>query len=151
MWTSHLDGEIGTGRSSSKTLSDGVHTITASVTDSAGNTGSDSVTITVGEPGLDTVSVASIDYSTKGGKNRDKHLVITCILNQTIAGATVSIDLKRDGDPVDSFTGTTDSNGQVIFTHENAKSGYYYTSTVTDVFAAGWTWDGSTPSNGTTK
>ena len=47
-WTSSLDGSLGTGGSFSSTgLSVGTHTITASVTDSGGVSGSDSVTITV--------------------------------------------------------------------------------------------------------
>ncbi|MDX1595934.1 MAG: S8 family serine peptidase, partial [Nitrosopumilaceae archaeon] len=46
-WTSNIDGAIGTGGSFSATLSDGSHTITASVTDSDGNSSSDSVSITV--------------------------------------------------------------------------------------------------------
>jgi len=148
VWTSSIDGVIGNGGSFSITLSDEVHTITASVTDSDDNTGSDSVTITVGTPSVPgTVSVASIGYSTKGGKNGDKHLDIICTLEPTIAGATVWIDLYLgEEEVVDSFTGTTDSNGQVTFTHRNAKSGYY-TSRVTDVTAAGWTWDSKTPAN----
>ena len=47
IWTSDLDGQIGTGGSFSAVLSDGTHAITAEVTDSGGNTGSDSITITV--------------------------------------------------------------------------------------------------------
>ena len=48
-WTSSVDGAIGNGGSFAKTLSAGIHTITASVTDSGGKTGSDSITITVGD------------------------------------------------------------------------------------------------------
>ena len=48
-WSSDLDGSIGiVGGSVSTTLSDGVHTITASVTDVNGATGTGSVSITVG-------------------------------------------------------------------------------------------------------
>ena len=47
-WTSDNDGPIGSGGNFSATLSDGSHTITASVTDSGGKSGSDSVSITVG-------------------------------------------------------------------------------------------------------
>ena len=47
-WSSDLDGVIGLGGSFSTVLSDGSHTITASVTDSGGASGSDSISVTVG-------------------------------------------------------------------------------------------------------
>ena len=48
-WASSLDGNIGDGGGNISTdLRVGIHTITASVTDSGGKTGSDSITITVG-------------------------------------------------------------------------------------------------------
>ena len=47
-WTSNLDGFLGTGSTiSTSTLSVGVHTITASVTDSGGKTGSQAITVTL--------------------------------------------------------------------------------------------------------
>ncbi|MEM9593333.1 MAG: hypothetical protein AAGD06_03680, partial [Acidobacteriota bacterium] len=50
-WSSSLDGAIGTGGSfSTSVLSQGAHTITASVTDSGGTSGSDSITVTVVDP-----------------------------------------------------------------------------------------------------
>jgi subtilisin len=50
-WTSNLDGAIGTGGSFDAVLDEGIHTITASVTDSGGLTVSASVTITVESSG----------------------------------------------------------------------------------------------------
>jgi hypothetical protein len=47
VWTSDLDGQIGAGGSTSVLLSNGTHTITASVIDSRSLTGSTSVTITI--------------------------------------------------------------------------------------------------------
>ena len=151
-WTSDIDGAIGTGSSFSTTLSDGNHTITASVTDSGGKTGSASIGITVGTPTeATTVSVSSIDYATEGGKNKDKHLLITVVLVDDLGGlvngASVSIDLFRDGSLVASGTGTTGTDGAVTFSLKNAKSGCY-TTTMTDVTADGYTWDGLTPANG---
>lgn len=53
-WTSNLDGALGTGATFQRSLSAGSHTVTASVADSAGLTGSASVTISVTIPGLVT-------------------------------------------------------------------------------------------------
>jgi hypothetical protein len=47
VWTSNIDGQIATGSSSWAWLSIGTHTITASVTDSAGVSDSESVTVVV--------------------------------------------------------------------------------------------------------
>ncbi len=46
-WSSNLDGAIGSGGSFSTVLSVGIHTITASVTDSGGLQGSDQITVTI--------------------------------------------------------------------------------------------------------
>ncbi len=156
VWTSDLDGSIGTGGSFSTTLTDGNHTITAEVTDSGGKTGSATRSITVGTPpaGPTTVSVSSIDYDTEGGKNKDKHLLITVALRDDlgnpVAGASVSIDLFRDDSFVASGTGTTGTDGTVTFSLKNAPAGDY-TTTVTGVTADGLTWDGETPENGFPK
>jgi hypothetical protein len=48
-WNSSIDGAIGTGAAFDLVLSDGTHVITASATDSDGNTGSGAVTIMVGD------------------------------------------------------------------------------------------------------
>ncbi len=50
-WTSSIDGAIGAGGGFSTILSDGSHTISASVTDSDGRAGSDAISITVGTGG----------------------------------------------------------------------------------------------------
>lgn len=46
-WTSNLDGLVGTGANPSISLTVGTHTLTASVTDIGGATGSDSITVVV--------------------------------------------------------------------------------------------------------
>ena len=146
VWTSDLDGQIGAGASFSTTLSDGNHTITASATDSGAKTGSASVSITVGDPpaGAQTVSVSSVSYATNGGRNGDKNLLITVALvddlGAAVANASVSIDLYRDEGLISSRTATTGAGGTATFTLKNARSGCYTTS-VTDVLAAGLTWD----------
>lgn len=135
---------IGSGGSFQAVLSDGTHTITASVIDSGGKTGSNSITITVGdEPQPDTIGVATIDYAATGGGN---HLKITCTLDSPVEGAVVSIDLFRDGSLEQSYSGATDSQGVVSFLYRKAPSGTYV-SVVTDMTAAGYTWDSATPPN----
>ena len=97
-----------------------------------------------------TASVSSITYSTHGGKDNSKHLDITItIINDfanPVSGASVSIDLFRGGSLVGQGTGTTATDGTLTFTLNNASPGLY-TTTVTDVTAAGLEWDGITPFN----
>ena len=98
-----------------------------------------------------TASVSSITYSTHGGRDNSKHLDITItIINDfanPVSGASVSIDLFRDSSFVAQGTGTTETDGTVTFTLNNASPGLY-TTIVTDVTAAGLTWDdGVTPFN----
>jgi len=156
VWTSDLDGALGTGGNGSADLSDGVHTITASVTDPGGKSGSDSVSITVGDPPAvaTTVGMTGITYATDGGRNRDKNLLITVTLADNLGGlpdgASISIDLYRNGSLDARGTGTTGSDGSVTFNRSRARRGDY-TTVVTDVTAAGLTWDGVTPPNSFTK
>ena len=94
--------------------------------------------------------VASISYTTSGGPNGDKHLKVTVTLEDDlgnpVAGASVSIDLFRDSIFVASGIGTTGTDGTVTFNLNNAALGCY-SATVTDVTAAGLTWDAATPTN----
>ena len=71
VWTSDLDGQIATGGSFSSALSDGTHTITAEVTDSGGNTGSDSITITVGGGGGGDFTLSVTAYKVRGAQHAD--------------------------------------------------------------------------------
>ena len=98
------------------------------------------------DDGMAVISVSSIIYATAGGKNGDKHLQVTVSLNPTVADASVSADLYRDGSPDVSWTGTTGADGTVTFQRKNAPSGTY-TTDVIDVSAAGYEWDGATPPN----
>ncbi|MGD8519020.1 MAG: S8 family serine peptidase [Anaerolineae bacterium] len=151
VWVSNLDGEIGTGDSVSSSLGDGSHTITASVTDSGGQTGRHSISIMVGstsEP--TTVSVGGFTYATTGGRDGKKHLSVTVALvdelDNPVAGAPVSIRLNHESGNSWTFTSTTGSEGAVAFSLANAPSGCY-TTTVTSVTAGGLTWDAGDPGN----
>jgi hypothetical protein len=73
-WTSSINGALGTGGLLTKTLSNGTHTITASVKDRAGVTSSSRVTVTVGTTTTTTTSGATLSvrgYKVKGGKRVD--------------------------------------------------------------------------------
>jgi hypothetical protein len=152
VWTSSLDGKIGTGGSFSSSLSDGNHTITAAVSDSGGATGSAGVDITVGTlPGEPTtVHVSAIDYATAGGRDGTKHLSVTVRLlddlGGVVAGASVTISLAHASGDSWTFAGTTGPEGTVTFSLLNASPGCY-TTVVTGVEAGGLAWDGVTPEN----
>ena len=98
-----------------------------------------------------SVSVDSITYATEGGKNGDKHLLVTVALEDNllnaVSGASVSITLDNTttgGSWLGS--GTTGTGGTVTFTLKNFPSGTY-TTTVTDVTAQGLAWDEANPPN----
>jgi len=105
-------------------------------------------------PPAGTVSVESITYATTGGRNQDRHLLVTVTLKDNaevvVSGASVSIDLHLGSTIFDSATGTSGDNGTVTFQYNNAPSGTY-TTTVTNVSADGLTWDGNTPTNSFNK
>jgi subtilisin len=151
-WTSSIDGQIGTGGSfSSANLSEGSHTITASVTDSGGQAGNDSIGITIGSPAEPTTAhVSAITYATAGGRDGKKHLSVSVALvdnlGDPVVGASVSILLEHSSGSSWTFTGTTGSEGTVTFSLANAPYGCY-TTTVTSVTAPGLTWEVSDPAN----
>jgi hypothetical protein len=66
-WTSSLDGAIGSGGSfSTSTLSVGTHTITASVTDSGGLSGSDAISVTITAAPVNTAPTVNITAPADG-------------------------------------------------------------------------------------
>jgi hypothetical protein len=152
VWTSSIQGKIGEGDNFSRTLSDGSHLITASVTDSGGEGGSASVSITVGDGPTEptTASISGFSYATSGGRDGKKHLSVTVALvddfGGPVAGASMSVRVDVDDGSSWTFTGTTGSEGTVTFPVSNAPSGCY-TTTVTDVTAEGLTWDPDDPGN----
>jgi subtilisin family serine protease len=150
-WTSSKQGNLGTGPSVSKQMVDGLHTITASSTDSGGKVGSASVQITVGCAPTQT-KVTSITYSLSKSK-RDLNSIVTVKddCGKPVVGASVSIILwnwTKAG--AWTATGTTGQNGSETFLLRSAPSGQYETE-ITDVIATGLTWDGTYPPNSYTK
>lgn len=148
-WSSSLQGAIGTGGSFATALVDGVHSITASATDSGGRSGSDAVTVTV-STSASSASVTSIDYAGQGGRYRNKNLIVTATvtddLGNGVSGASVTL-LVSNGGSASTMSGVTDSTGRASMSWKNAPGGCYQ-STVTSVQASGLTWDGATPQNG---
>ena len=159
VWTSSKDGQIGTGESFSTTLSNGIHTITASVTDSGGNTANDSISITVGSPTQPTnrglaypanVAVSSITY----GMQLNSLLITVKVVSDfldPVSGATVSsivTELLYTGALYwfDGTDGTTNAEGKVVFEIPNAPVGCY-TAQITNVVADGLTWVPGEPFN----
>jgi subtilisin len=129
----------------------GAHNVAVTVTDmrSVSGTGATSFSMQA-TSSANSVSVASIIYATTGGKKNDKHLNTTVQARdndgRAVSGASVSIELSRDGTRIATAMGTTGSSGTVTFVYNNAPSGTY-TTLVTNVVAAGLQWDGHTPPN----
>lgn len=103
-------------------------------------------------PGL--ASVASIGYSMYGGKTNNKNLRVSVNvideLDLPVPNASVSVRITRSGTVVYTGTAVTDGNGVATFTISNARSGTYAT-TVTNLSATGYEWDGSSPANSFAK
>ncbi|MGV8106115.1 MAG: S8 family peptidase [Mesotoga sp.] len=95
------------------------------------------------EPG--TVTISSINYSLS---RNAKHMYVSVHLDPVVVGASVSIEVYLDGGSSPYFSGTitTDTAGVAKFTIVNAPNGTYSTI-VTDVSAAGYTWDDAFPDN----
>ncbi len=150
-WTSDLDGLIGGGGSFPTTLSDGNHTITASVTDSGDMTGSASVSVMVGTAPA-TVGVASIVFDRHGGKGGTKHLLIVVTIDDDLGNPVegASVTLEVSGPKGGTGNGTTLADGTVSFSLKNAPAcdAQDYTATVKGVVtAAGLYWDPLDPAN----
>jgi len=144
IWTSSIDGALGSGASVSASLSDGDHTITASVEDSGGKTGSASIDITVGtvqQP--ESMSVAAIDMSSSSrGRNNTVTTVVTIEdeNGEPVLGATVNLSMT--GAVTSSGSSVTGADGTVSFSISSRNSGDY-TSTVTNVTHSTLVYDAS--------
>ncbi len=70
-WSSSIDGALGSGASTSATLSVGSHTITASATDSGSLSGNDAITVTVTPVTPDWITLSSDDFEAGWGSYTD--------------------------------------------------------------------------------
>ena len=109
VWTSNLDGQIGTGGSFSRTLTAGTHTITARVVDSGGLTGTRQVSVTVTQTSVSgAITLTGRGYKVKGSHTVD--------LTWTGATATV-VRILRGGALISSapnngrYTDSMDTKG----------------------------------------
>lgn len=66
LWRSNVDGAIGTGGSFTRVLSPGTHTVTATVTNSAGNSDTASITVRVNQSGGTVLFSATFDTDAQG-------------------------------------------------------------------------------------
>jgi hypothetical protein len=110
-----------------------VGTATITATGDGGVTASATVTVTA-----KVAHVQSISYSRSGGY---LYITVTAVPN-----ATIGLRILRSGTTYASGTVTTSSNGTVT-ARLSAPRGCYST-TITSLTAAGYQWDGTTPSNG---
>lgn len=126
VWTSSINGQIGTGGSFSRVLSDGSHTITASVTDLGGKAGSASVSITVGNPPPApslTITVATDLASYVLGATVHISGQVTGSTGAGVAGATVTliIDPPKGPNLTPINPPVTDASGNYIFNFTTSK------------------------------
>jgi len=107
VWTSNLDGKIGTGGLFNAVLSSGTHIITTTVTDSGGLTSSNTITITVESPLIQKVKVVSLVGSSSTPNKTKWTATVDITVNPALAGAVVTGTWSGGA----GFTCTTDSLG----------------------------------------
>jgi subtilisin len=132
----------------------GSHTALVTTTDTRGLVRSASASFTVAVPVSNTVRVQSIDYSTYGGLNGKRNLVISVLVvngsGAPVANAIVSVIAYRNGGFYGAANGISGANGRAVFEASGAPAGCYQTL-VAAVLAGTRSWDGVTPANGFCK
>lgn len=122
VWTSSVQGQIGTGGSfPTSTLNVGTHTITAAVTDGGGLSGSATITVTVTEnepaPGI---SLSAVARKVKGNRFVDLTWSGATTSNVTVIRNTTTTFLTpNDGAHTDALSG----KGGGSFTYQVCNSG----------------------------
>jgi subtilisin len=136
IWTSNLDGQIGTGGSFSAVLNTGAHTITASVVDLGGLTGSASITVIVNPPVGGTVTVSDLTGTSSTINKNFWRATVNVTISPALSGAVVS----------GTWTGgttsscTTDGGGQCTMSVNVRTKTSSVTFTVDNVTLAGYTY-----------
>lgn len=95
-WASNIDGFIGNGANASAFLTVGTHTVTASVNDTAEQTGDDSITVTVNDPTQPTtMAISDLEgIGTPAGRGGKWQATVSATVldnfGTPVSGATVS-------------------------------------------------------------
>ena len=136
VWTSNLDGQIGTGGSFSAVLSEGTHTITASVTDSGGLTGSASITVVVEAASGGTVTVTNLAGSSSTINKNFWRATVVATIDPALSGAVVTGAWGSGA----SASCTTDASGQCTVTVTVRSTANSISFSVSNVTLAGYTY-----------
>jgi len=127
---------------------DTTYTYQVSAVDTSGNEGelSDPASATTfSDSGTsETMYVSAIDMwvSKSYGPFKDISIRVTVMDGNglPLSGVTVYLDLELPSGSIVSYSGTTDSNGEVVFVYTKGGSGTY-TATVTNLVLTGYTYD----------
>ncbi len=139
VWTSNLDGQIGTGGLFSAILSSGTHIITTTVTDSGGLTSSNTITITVESPLIQKVKVVSLIGSSSTLNKTKWTATVDITVNPALAGAVVTGTWSGGT----AFTCTTDSLGKCMVKITVSTKTTSTTLTIQNIVLAGYEYDPS--------
>lgn len=142
--TSNFDGTYYYYDWDTTTVADGTHTLDARATDNAGQT-TYATQITVSVDNIPGEKMHIGDITMWYGRRGINYIIYTKVpildvSDQPVADATVYLDTTLPDGSVQSFSGTTGTDGTVTFQVRSRLTGTY-TSTVTNVVKDGWTYD----------
>jgi len=130
----------------------GIQSIYGTQDEACGTSGSGSGSGS-GDPEPTGTNAVTIAYQLAGGKNNDRHLLITLHVvddsGSNVSGAEVSISISSDTSRIGwGGSASTGTDGKVTFQLSNVKNGCY-TTTVNSVTFNEINWDGVQPSENT--
>ncbi|HEY8559133.1 MAG TPA: PKD domain-containing protein [Pyrinomonadaceae bacterium] len=120
----------------------GTFTAVLTVTDDSSLSSTSSVQITVGAAPAVSIYVEGITMSVvRSGKNSSARAVVTVRDSSGAARPGVTVSARWSGLTNDTDAIVTDANGQAVITSNNTKSKGAFTVTVTNLSAAGYTYN----------